>query len=91
LPYGLELCGEIRGIREIRGYDQPVGGTPGCTAFSDSLNADTYASLALKPEGDRPSRTSGVGGLHEVIEHGATGFFIRPTIWPGWPPVGYGC
>jgi hypothetical protein len=23
LPYGREHCGEIRGIREIRGHDQP--------------------------------------------------------------------
>jgi len=28
LPYGLEHCGVIRGIREIRGHDQPVYGSP---------------------------------------------------------------
>jgi hypothetical protein len=25
----VERCGVIRGIREIRGYDQPVGRSPG--------------------------------------------------------------
>jgi hypothetical protein len=43
------------------------------------------------PVGDRPSRTSGVGGRHEGVEHGVTGFFIRPTIRLGWPPAGYDC
>jgi hypothetical protein len=39
LPYGVEPCGEIRGIREIRGHDQPVGGSPGviCRAFREEI------------------------------------------------------
>ena len=39
LPYGVERCVVIRGIREIRGHDQPVGGSPGVTrrAFREEI------------------------------------------------------
>ena len=43
----------------------------------------THDCPAVVPEAVRSSRTSGVGGLHEVVEHGVPGCLIRPTIWPG--------
>jgi len=62
----------IRGIREIRGYDQPVSSSPssrtsssaGSTAARPAAAAPSRLRGGL-PEGDRPSRTSGLGGLHK--------------------------
>ena len=62
----------IRGIREIRGYDQPVSSSPssrtsssaGSTAARPAAGAPSRLRGGL-PEGDRPSRTSGLGGLHK--------------------------
>jgi len=40
------------------------------------------------PDGDRPSRTSGVGGLHEVVEHRVTGFSHPPDDLAGMAASG---
>jgi hypothetical protein len=40
------------------------------------------------PEGDRPSRTSGVGGRHEVVEHGVTGILHPPDHLAGMAASG---
>jgi hypothetical protein len=120
----------IRGIREIRGYDQPVSRSPSSRTFSSAGSSRTaekrtswmangkwkmvnasnqplfsishlpfsiQAGIFQRPasaarpaaaaharppggltEGDRPSRTSGVGGLHESVAHGVTGFLHPP-------------
>jgi len=85
LPYGVEHCGVIRGIREIRGYDQPVSRSPSSRLFSSAGSTAARPAAAAHarlpgglPEGERPSRTSGVGGLHEGVEHGRTGFLHPP-------------
>jgi hypothetical protein len=41
LQYGVEHCGVIRGIREIRGYDQPVSRSPSSRTFSSAGSSRT--------------------------------------------------
>ena len=72
-------CGVIRGLREIRGSDQPVSRSPSSRPFSRAGSTAARPAGAAParlpgglPAGDPPSRTSGVGGLHEGVAHGVT-------------------